>query len=62
MDLLGFTQLMKSIDSSPAKGQPVKTGIQAKILIEKKTIINLLGAFAVAVKHYLRGEHVIFYE
>lgn len=25
-------------------------------MIEKKTVINLVEAFAVAVKHYLRGE------
>lgn len=30
--------------------------IQARMLVEKKTVINLLGAYAVAVKHYLRGE------
>jgi len=31
-------------------------------MIEKKTVINLLEAFSVAVKHYLRGEDGIFYE
>lgn len=35
---------------------------QAKILIEKKTVVNLLEAYAVAVKHYLRGEDGIRYE
>jgi hypothetical protein len=35
---------------------------KARVLIEKKTIINLLEAFAVAVKHYLRAEEGIFYE
>jgi hypothetical protein len=25
-------------------------------MVEKKTIINLLEAYGVAVKHYLRGE------
>ncbi|VDB84468.1 unnamed protein product [Peniophora sp. CBMAI 1063] len=30
--------------------------VEARILIEKKTAINLTEAFAVAVKHYLRGE------
>ncbi|KAH7890240.1 Bestrophin, RFP-TM, chloride channel-domain-containing protein [Phlebopus sp. FC_14] len=34
---------------------------RARTLIEKKTIINLLEAYAVAVKHYLRGEDGIFY-
>ncbi|KAI0031895.1 Bestrophin, RFP-TM, chloride channel-domain-containing protein, partial [Vararia minispora EC-137] len=33
----------------------------ARILVEKKTVINLLEAFAVAVKHYLRGEEGIYY-
>jgi len=31
------------------------------VLIEKKTAINLLEAFAVAIKHYLRGEFGIYY-
>ncbi|KZP07968.1 UPF0187-domain-containing protein [Athelia psychrophila] len=34
---------------------------KARVLIEKKTAINLLEAFAVAVKHYLRGEDGIYY-
>jgi putative membrane protein len=29
---------------------------KARVLIEKKTVLNLIDAFAVAVKHYLRGE------
>ena len=33
----------------------------ARALIEKKTAINLIEAFAVAVKHYLRGEDGIHY-
>jgi hypothetical protein len=33
-----------------------KLEVQAKMLVEKKTVINLLGAYAVSVKHYLRGE------
>ena len=31
-------------------------------LLEKKTVINLIEAFAVSVKHYLRGEEGIYYE
>ncbi|KAK4705918.1 hypothetical protein P7C70_g285, partial [Phenoliferia sp. Uapishka_3] len=31
-------------------------------LVEKKSVINLLGAFNVALKHYLRGEAGIFYK
>lgn len=34
----------------------------AMTLIEKKTVVNLLEAYAVAVKHYLRGEEGIYYE
>ncbi|EIN06573.1 UPF0187-domain-containing protein [Punctularia strigosozonata HHB-11173 SS5] len=34
---------------------------RTRALIEKKTAINLLEAFAVAVKHYLRGEEGIHY-
>lgn len=35
---------------------------KARVLVEKKTIFNLIEAFSVAVKHYLRGEEGIFYE
>lgn len=34
---------------------------KARTLVEKKTAINLVEAFAVAVKHYLRGEEGIYY-
>ncbi|KAG1769388.1 Bestrophin, RFP-TM, chloride channel-domain-containing protein [Suillus occidentalis] len=34
----------------------------ARSLIEKKTVVNLLEAYAVSVKHYLRGEDGINYE
>ena len=27
-----------------------------RVLVEKKTVLNLVDAFCVAVKHYLRGE------
>jgi hypothetical protein len=29
---------------------------KVRVLIEKKTVLNLIDAFSVAVKHYLRGE------
>jgi putative membrane protein len=35
---------------------------KARALIEKKTAINLLEAFGISVKHYLRAEDGIFYE
>jgi hypothetical protein len=31
-------------------------------MVERKTVINLLEAYAVAVKHYLRGEDGIYYQ
>ncbi|KAL0578360.1 hypothetical protein V5O48_003638 [Marasmius crinis-equi] len=31
-------------------------------IMEKKTIINLIQAFGVSVKHYLRGENGVYYE
>uniref|UniRef100_D8QJA6 Uncharacterized protein n=1 Tax=Schizophyllum commune (strain H4-8 / FGSC 9210) TaxID=578458 RepID=D8QJA6_SCHCM len=40
---------------------PETTEERARMMIEKKTVINLLEAYAVAVKHYLRGEDGIFY-
>ncbi|KAF8679517.1 Bestrophin, RFP-TM, chloride channel [Rhizoctonia solani] len=45
------------------EGQP--TGLRlarARVLIEKRTTINLIEAFSIAVKHYLRGEDGIYYE
>ncbi|KAF8880634.1 Bestrophin, RFP-TM, chloride channel-domain-containing protein [Infundibulicybe gibba] len=36
--------------------------MKSRSMIEKKTAINLLEAYAVAVKHYLRGEDEIYYE
>ena len=35
---------------------------KARVLVEKKTVINLIEAFSVSIKHYLRGEEGIFYE
>lgn len=29
---------------------------RVRVLVEKKTVLNLVDAFCVAVKHYLRGE------
>jgi predicted membrane chloride channel (bestrophin family) len=34
---------------------------KARAMMEKKTVINLVEAFAVSVKHYLRGEDGIYY-
>jgi len=35
---------------------------RVRVLIEKKTALNLVDSFCVAVKHYLRGESNIYYE
>jgi len=43
------------------EGQTVEDAV-ARSLVEKKTIINLVEAFGVAVKHYLRGEDGIYYQ
>ncbi|KAI9511961.1 Bestrophin, RFP-TM, chloride channel-domain-containing protein [Russula earlei] len=34
---------------------------EIRVLLEKKTVLNLIDAFCVAVKHYLRGEEDITY-
>ena len=43
-------------------GPDKKRDVKACALVEKKSVINLIEAFAVAVKHYLRGEDGIYYE
>jgi hypothetical protein len=30
--------------------------VKTRVLIEKKTVLNLIDAFSVSIKHYLRGE------
>ncbi|PCH37039.1 UPF0187-domain-containing protein [Wolfiporia cocos MD-104 SS10] len=50
-------------DASPSFADDKSTPEQRRqrVLIEKKTTINLVEAFAVAVKHYLRGEEGVYY-
>ncbi|KAI0254550.1 Bestrophin, RFP-TM, chloride channel-domain-containing protein [Lactifluus subvellereus] len=48
-----------SMDMGPDVSQEER---KARVLVEKKTVLNLVDAFCVAVKHYLRGEEGIFYE
>ncbi|KAJ7910493.1 Bestrophin, RFP-TM, chloride channel-domain-containing protein [Mycena leptocephala] len=36
--------------------------LKSRGMVEKKTVINLIEAFSVAVKHYLRGEDGIYYQ
>lgn len=52
------SNLLETKPGDPADADENK----ARVLIEKKTAINLLEAFAIAVKHYLRGEDGIFYQ
>lgn len=46
----------------PTPSQPATDVEKLKGIIEKKTFINLVEGFAVSLKHYLRGEHGIYYE
>ncbi|KAL8292298.1 hypothetical protein RQP46_001764 [Phenoliferia psychrophenolica] len=45
-----------------APGQKPDEEEVLRALIEKKSVINLCGAFNVALKHYLRGEGGIYYK
>lgn len=49
-------------DNAISTSDQQKQEHEAMTLIEKKTVINLLEGYAVAVKHYLRGEDGIHYE
>ncbi|KAI0701676.1 UPF0187-domain-containing protein [Earliella scabrosa] len=66
--VLGSRTLARTIwfhvpDMMPAAKDDRSTDEQrkARVLIEKKTVINLIEAFGVAVKHYLRGEEGVYY-
>ncbi|KAJ7143744.1 Bestrophin, RFP-TM, chloride channel-domain-containing protein [Mycena epipterygia] len=48
-------------DMPPSEKYDVEM-MRARGMVEKKTVINLLEAFGVAVKHYLRGEDGIYYQ
>ncbi|CAE6527825.1 unnamed protein product [Rhizoctonia solani] len=51
------------IPDTPSTATPETAAeARARNLIEKRTAINLVEAFSVAVKHYLRGEEGIYYE
>lgn len=41
---------------------PLPKDAKLKVIIEKKSMINLVQAFSVSVKHYLRGEPGIYYQ
>ncbi|QRW20725.1 bestrophin protein [Rhizoctonia solani] len=51
------------VPDTPSTATP-ETAVEARArnIIEKRTAINLIEAFSVAVKHYLRGEEGIYYE
>ena len=55
--LTHYAETMPSAKDDPSTLEQRK----ARVLIEKKTVINLIEAFAVAVKHYLRGEEGVYY-
>ncbi|KAH9444638.1 hypothetical protein MJO28_013328 [Puccinia striiformis f. sp. tritici] len=46
----------------PTASQPATELERLRGIIERKTFINLVEGFAVSLKHYLRGEHGIYYE
>jgi putative membrane protein len=52
----------------PGPSDPAPTEIvtademAARSMVEKKSVINLLEAYAVSIKHYLRGEDGIYYK
>ncbi|EUC60697.1 bestrophin protein, partial [Rhizoctonia solani AG-3 Rhs1AP] len=53
-----------TIAPEPKGGEPKPDSkvARSRTLIEKRTTINLIEAFSIAVKHYLRGEDGIDYE
>ncbi|KAH9849426.1 UPF0187-domain-containing protein [Lenzites betulinus] len=66
--ILGSRTLARTIwfhvpETMPAASNDPSTAEQrkARVLIEKKTVINLIEAFGVSVKHYLRGEEGVYY-
>ncbi|KAF8650702.1 hypothetical protein AX16_005075 [Volvariella volvacea WC 439] len=50
------------VPDMPDTEQSSAEEMKARAMIEKKTVINLLEAYAVALKHYLRGEDGIYYK
>lgn len=48
-------------DNKAAPGQ-TEAEARARTLVEKRTALNLVEAFSVAIKHQLRGENGIYYE
>ena len=56
-DLNSVEALFDSFVETMDLGSDVSPGEEnIRVLIEKKTVLNLIDAFCVSVKHYLRGE------
>ncbi|CAE6457946.1 unnamed protein product [Rhizoctonia solani] len=49
-------------DRSAKSSTPLPKDHLLKVMIEKSSMINLIQAFSVSVKHYLRGEPGIYYQ
>ncbi|KAF8066963.1 Bestrophin, RFP-TM, chloride channel-domain-containing protein [Lyophyllum atratum] len=50
------------VPDQPATQQITADEMASRSMIEKKTAINLLEAYAISIKHYLRGEDGIYYQ
>ncbi|KAF8064457.1 Bestrophin, RFP-TM, chloride channel-domain-containing protein [Lyophyllum atratum] len=50
------------IPDQPATVEITADEMASRSMIEKKTVINLLEAYAISLKHYLRGEEGIYYQ
>jgi putative membrane protein len=61
LTLTATAQLSWLLEVMPGDKDLSESDQKARVIIEKKTVINLLEAFAVSVKHYLRGEDGIHY-
>ena len=63
---VALSQTADNAISVPSEMHPIssedKQKYEAMTLVEKATAINLILAYAVAIKHYLQGEDGIFYE
>jgi len=49
-------------DRSAKSPTPLPKDAKLKVIIEKSSMINLVQAFSVSVKHYLRGEPGVYYQ
>jgi len=56
-----WLHLPNELTPHTAKDPPTENE-KVRAMIEKKTMVNLVQAFSVSLKHYLRGEYGIYYE